>query len=261
MVDRIENSTSFIVSAHRGWKSKYPENTLLAFQEALEFGADMLEFDLRFSKDHEVVVIHDETLDRTTNGSGKVSDYTLAELKQLDAGGWFGSVFEGLKIPSFDEMCQMLKAYPEVLLLVEIKTSPDAKEVADQAVAMLKEYGYLARCAFVCFDAELLGYLHDVYQLKIQGFPSNQMSNFVPGPNGTYSKMWSVGFNMKILTPELVKEFDDMGIRTWSYCPDTDQQVYYSLGCGIKLMTVNDLVPALEIRKQIESRAANLEHA
>jgi glycerophosphoryl diester phosphodiesterase len=252
MIERLENNTDIIVAAHRGLKSDYPENTLLAFQKALESEVDMLEFDLRLSKDGVVMVIHDETLERTTNGSGQVSDYTCAELKQLDAGAWFGPVFEGLKIPTFEELCRLLAAYPEVLLNVEIKPSPHAKEVADKAIAMLEAYSYLARCVFTSFDAEIIAYIHDTYQLKTQGFPAELMSNFVNGPDGTYSKMWAAGISMKLLTPRIVKDFLNMGIKPWCYCPDIDQQVYYALGCGAFLMTCNNPRPAMRIRGQIK---------
>jgi glycerophosphoryl diester phosphodiesterase len=249
MIEYLENSTSIIVAAHRGLKSDYPENTLLAFQRALESDVDMLEFDLRLSKDGVVVVIHDETVDRTTNSSGPVSEYTLAELKQMDAGAWFSTVFEGLKIPTFEELCELLIAYPKVLLNVEVKSSPNAIETTDKAVAMLKEYGFLPRCVFTCFDAEIIAYMHDTYNLKTQGFPAEIMYNFAHGANGTYSKMWAVGFSMKLLTPKIVEEFRDMGILTWCYCPDDDQQVYYALGCGATLMTCNNPRPAMQIRK------------
>jgi glycerophosphoryl diester phosphodiesterase len=257
MIERLQNHTSIMVAGHRGYKSAYPENTLLAFQKALELGVDMLEFDLRFSKDKAVVVIHDETLDRTTNGSGRVSDYRLAELKRLDAGGWFGKAFEGLKIPAFEELCELLRPYPEVLLNVEIKPSADAKAVADAAIAMLKEYGYLSRCVFTCFDAEIIAYIHDAYHLKTQGFPGELMYNFDPGPDGTLSKLWAVGISMKLLTPKLAEEFQEMGLLTWCYCPDTDKQVYYALGCGVSLMTCNNPLPAMRIRRQIETNQTN----
>ncbi|WP_248928860.1 glycerophosphodiester phosphodiesterase family protein [Paenibacillus hamazuiensis] len=251
MIERLKTDPTLVVAAHRGLKCDYPENTLLAFHEALEAGADMLEFDLRLSKDGVVVVIHDETVDRTTNGSGKVGDLTVSELKQLDAGGWFGKPFEGLKIPTFEELCDLLRAYPEVLLNVEVKPSPDAQEAVDKAVSMLKEYGYLPRCVFTCFDAEIIAYMHDTYGLKTQGFPGEAMYNFDTGENGTYSKMWAVAMSMKLLTPARVKEFQDMGLLTWCYCPDVDQQVYYSIGCGATLMTCNNPFPAMKIRGQI----------
>lgn len=251
MIEKLQNNQSLIVAAHRGWKSAYPENTLLAFQQALELGADMLEFDLRFSKDKVVMVIHDETVDRTTNGSGKVGELTMEELKQLDAGGWFGKVYEGLKIPTFEELCELLSSYPHVLLNVEIKPSPDAIEVADRAIAILESHGYLPRCVFTSFDAEVLAHMHDTYHVKTQGFPAELMFNYVSGPGGTLSKMWAVGISMKLLTPQLVKEYRELGVLPWCYCPDNEQQVYYALGCGSVMMTVNNPLPAMQIREKM----------
>jgi glycerophosphoryl diester phosphodiesterase len=248
MIESLANHPSIIVAGHREYKSAYPENTLLAFQKALELGVDMLEFDLRLSKDNVVMVMHDETLERTTNGSGRLGDYSLTELKQLDAGGWFDKVFEGLTIPTFEELCQLLQPYTEVLLNVEIKKSEDAKEVVDKTIAMLQEYGYLSRCVFTCFDGDILAYLYDKYQVKTQGFPGEVMSNFVPGDNGTYSKMWAVGMSMSLLTPELAASFQNRGILAWCYCPDDNKQVAYALGCGVTLMTCNDPLPALQMR-------------
>ena len=77
--------------AHRGFSGAAPENTLAAFKKAMEVGSDMIELDVHLSKDGQVVVIHDDTLKRTTGGNGKVADFNLQELKQLDAGKWFGS--------------------------------------------------------------------------------------------------------------------------------------------------------------------------
>lgn len=252
MIERLLTSSSMVIAGHRGWKSAYPENTLLAFQEALELGVDMLEFDLQFSKDKVVMVIHDATLDRTTNGSGPVSGYTFAELKRLDAGGWFGKTYEGLKIPALEELCELLTAFPNILLNVEVKPGPEAKQVADSAIAMLQDYGYLARCVFTSFDADVLAYIHDRDGLRTQGFPGELMSNFVPGPNGTISKMWAVGISMQLLTPQLAAQYRELGVLPWCYCPDHDQQVYYALECGAMLMTVNDPLPALNIRKQLK---------
>lgn len=252
MIERIKESSSVIVSGHRGYKARYPENTLLAFQQALEIGVDMLEFDLRMTKDGHVVVIHDETVDRTTNGTGKVSDMTLSELQKLDAGGWFGPAFEGLKIPTFEQLCELLVPYPELLLNVEIKRARQARETVDAAIATLERYGYMPRSVFVCFDADILGYMYDRYGAKTQGFLADVMHNFVHGEGGTYSKMWAAGVEMKLLTPEVVRMFDELGIMVWSYCPDTENEVLYSLGCGVKLMTCNDPVPALETLKRLQ---------
>ncbi|GIP37785.1 hypothetical protein J31TS4_10650 [Paenibacillus sp. J31TS4] len=251
MIEQLLQPAGIVVSAHRGYKARYPENTLLAFQKALELEVDMIEFDLRFSKDGEVVVIHDETVDRTTDGTGRVSDMTLEELKRLDAGGWFGKPFEGLKIPTLAELCELLSGYPRILLNVEIKPAPDATRVADASIALLGEHGLLPNCVFTCFDATVSAYLFDTYGVKVQGFPEHVMYNYVPGPEGTRSKLWAVAASMSLLTPQLVKEIEEAGLLAWCYCPDRDQQVHYALGCGVKVMTVNDPLPAMRIRKQL----------
>lgn len=247
MIKRLREPSCTMVAAHRGYKSVYPENTLLAFRKALELGVDMLEFDLRLTRDKEVVVIHDATVQRTTSGAGEVRDYTLAELKSLDAGGWFAREFEGLKIPTLAELCELLREYPEVLCNVEIKPSPDAIEAADLAIDVLNRYGYLPRCVFTCFDAEVLTHIHDTHGLKTQGFPGEKMSRFVFGEDGTYSKMWAIGVEMSLLTPELVARFQEQGLLVWSYCPDDEEGVRYSLECGVTGMTCNDPLPAMAV--------------
>ncbi|TBL79983.1 glycerophosphodiester phosphodiesterase family protein [Paenibacillus thalictri] len=253
MIERLKDHRSMLLVGHRGYKSAYPENTLLAFQKSLEMGIDVLEFDLRFSKDKTIVVIHDETLDRTTSGTGRVSDYTLEELKGLDAGGWLGKSFEGLKIPTLQELCELLTAYPGTLLNVEIKPDEHAREVADAAIAMLADYDFLGRCIFTSFDADIVAYIHDAYQLKTQGFPGELMSHFVEGAGGTYSKMWSVGISMKLLTPALAGQFQEMGLVVGCYCTDDAKTVYYALGCGVHLLTCNDPLPAMDIRRHAQT--------
>ena len=95
-----QNKDNIWVAAHRGWCSKYPENTIEAIRAAVELGVDQIETDIRVTKDGELVLMHDATVDRTTNGTGKVIDYTLEELRQLDAGVHKGLEFAGLKVPS-----------------------------------------------------------------------------------------------------------------------------------------------------------------
>ena len=80
-----ESRDNVYVAAHRGWSTVYPENTMEAFRAAIDLGVDQIETDVRVTRDGELVLIHDETVDRTTNGSGRVIDMTLSELKALDA--------------------------------------------------------------------------------------------------------------------------------------------------------------------------------
>jgi glycerophosphoryl diester phosphodiesterase len=91
------------ICAHRGAKDTHPENTLAAFREAIRLGVHMIELDASPSKDGELIVMHDLTVDRTTDGSGRISELTLAELKCLDAGGWKHPIFKGERIPTLAE--------------------------------------------------------------------------------------------------------------------------------------------------------------
>jgi glycerophosphoryl diester phosphodiesterase len=111
------------IIAHRGSKGTHPENTLAAFKEAVRVGADGIELDVHLSKDNQLIVIHDETVDRTTNGSGRVVDLTVAELKQLDAGSWFKLSPISQEIPTLNEVLQLLEQEKFCgLLNIEIKT-------------------------------------------------------------------------------------------------------------------------------------------
>ena len=107
--------------AHRGFSGKYPENTMLAFRKALECGADGIEMDVQLTKDGELVVIHDERVDRTTNGTGYVRDYTLDELRKLDASYIYSDEVGFQTIPTFDEYCQWVSGTP-LVTNIELKT-------------------------------------------------------------------------------------------------------------------------------------------
>jgi glycerophosphoryl diester phosphodiesterase len=95
------------IIAHRGDKAHAPENTLAAFKIAADVGADAIEFDVKLSADGRVVVIHDQSVDRTTDGTGNVSKLGLAALQHLDAGGWFSDQYRGERIPTLDEVFEL----------------------------------------------------------------------------------------------------------------------------------------------------------
>ena len=96
------------IFAHRGSKGTHPENTLASFKEAVRVGSDGIELDVHLTKDGHLVVIHDETVDRTTNGTGEIRNLTLAEIKAMDAGSWFHNKYAGEKIPTLEEVLLLL---------------------------------------------------------------------------------------------------------------------------------------------------------
>jgi len=124
------------IIAHRGLEQGAPDNTLAALRHAVERGVTIIELDLRVTKDGHIVVIHDKTVDRTTNGHGRVADLTLAQLKALDAGSRAGPAFAGERIPTLAEVLDFVRATPARLLL-DLKSGTSLSEV----VRLVREHG------------------------------------------------------------------------------------------------------------------------
>ncbi len=110
-----------VVIAHRGASAYAPENTMSAFRKALDMGAEGIELDVHLSKDGHPVVIHDEKIDRTSNGKGLVKDFTLEELRTFDFGSWFSPEYAGERIPTLEEVLELLEKW-DGLLNIEIKS-------------------------------------------------------------------------------------------------------------------------------------------
>ena len=161
MVPDWKGNFPVMVIAHRGFSGAAPENTLASFKKAIEIGSDMIEMDVQFSQDRKIMVRHDETLERTTNGRGRVVDYTLKELKNLDAGSWFGTHFSGEKIPTLKEVLELAKG--RVLVNAEIKSPTHGKyaitELTDQALKEVKKAGMINRVIFSSFNPAALEWL------------------------------------------------------------------------------------------------------
>jgi glycerophosphoryl diester phosphodiesterase len=138
------------IVAHRGLSAEEPENTMRSFRRALEVGCDLVELDLHRTRDGHVVVIHDDTVDRTTDGTGYVRDLSLAEIRALDAG-------VGERVPTFEEVCAWAAA-AGATLSVELKQPapvsgrPRDPDLAAGALLWLRQHGLLARCLIQSFD-------------------------------------------------------------------------------------------------------------
>jgi len=123
--------------AHRGASAYAPENTIAAFDKAVEMKADYIEIDVQRSKDGKLVVIHDTTVDRTTDGSGKVGNLTFNELRNLDAGSWKGEQFAGAQIPTFDEILD--RYHGKIGILIELKAPELYPGIEENIAGKLKE--------------------------------------------------------------------------------------------------------------------------
>lgn len=135
-----------LVVPHRGLLSHAPENTLANFRACLELGLGF-EFDVQRSKDGALVCIHDETLERTTNGKGPVADHPLASIRGLDAGGWFSPRFRGEKVPTVEEVLALVAAHRRKPLLVAVDLK--AKDAEGEVAATAHRLGATERLVFI----------------------------------------------------------------------------------------------------------------
>ena len=141
------------IFAHRGFSGKYPENTMLAFKKAVEIGCDGIELDVHFTKDKEIVIIHDEEIDRTTDGKGFVKDYTYEELCKFNAYGKFKDQYDFQRIPTLREYFELVKDVPGFVTNIELKTGVFEYIGIEKAVIdMVKEFSLEDRVILSSFN-------------------------------------------------------------------------------------------------------------
>lgn len=156
-----------LIIGHRGASGHAPENTLAAFKKAVALGATFIETDLQLSRDARFVAIHNDSVDRTTNGQGKVHDQTLAALRRLDAGSWFGSEFAGERIPTLEEILEFSKKN-DVVFYLELK--PSGSWGGEHAlIGALRESGEVARSVVISFDPAILANLRKIEPTLMTG--------------------------------------------------------------------------------------------
>ena len=147
-----------LVIAHRGASAAAPENTIAAFERALTDGADAIQLDVHLSRDDHPVVIHDPTLERTTNGSGPVRGHTMRELKRLDAGAWRGAAFAGQRLQTLQEVLERFRGRTK--FWIELKGGPDLyPDVEERIVGLLEVYDVIDEALVQTFDPAALARL------------------------------------------------------------------------------------------------------
>ena len=253
-----QSSQNIYVAAHRGWKDKYPENTLEAFSAALTLQVDQLETDVRVTKDGALVLIHDATVDRTTDGSGNVCDFTLRELKQLRTDG-------GCQIPTLEELMELVKDHPTITLDIELKEYPTpgreelAYSVCDRVLQMLEDYGFGERSVINTWDGKLHEYIHKTYGGKYKQhlyFPQRHLEKHTgPCKEDPYRYGYCTcvfGLISGEITVETARQLqEDTGIRLWAgtYAKD-EETVELAIRMGAELITCDNPDEVLEILRK-----------
>lgn len=215
--------------AHRGASGHAPENTLAAFRRAIELGARFIETDLQLSRDSRFVAIHDPTLDRTTNGRGPVHGLTLAELRELDAGSWFGPEFASERIPTLDEIFAFARER-DIVFYLEIKPG-DAWGVEHAVVAALRDAREEARTVILSFDLRTLGSIRRIDPTLMTGLLFDQPDAHV------VERALEVGARQlaargDLATPELVAQArrSDLRVVTWTINDPHQMRAFMAAG-------------------------------
>ena len=213
-----------LIIAHRGYRAKYPENTLAAFSAALDIGVKMIELDVMLTRDRKMVVIHDATLERTTDGHGQVNSYTLQELKELDAGSWFHPRFAGERLPSIEEVLDLVR--DRALINIEIKSNayeahhpPDAIE--KQVVELVRRKNALTSVLISSFEWKILENV-----ASMEEAPAIALISKYPADGGNVGRcirlnVFSWHPNCGELKYDQVKIMREQGIRVFPYNVDS----------------------------------------
>jgi glycerophosphoryl diester phosphodiesterase len=203
---------------HRGAKGHAPENTMVSFETGARMGVWAVETDVHLSKDGEVVIMHDHTVDRTTNGQGFIKDMTVAELKQLDAGSWFDPKFAGQRVPTLAELLAWAK--DRVPVAIEIKNGPIYYPgIAGKTIALLRQYDMLHQAILISFDHFVLREARliepDVITgiLYVGGLVDAIAAARAAGANAIHP-------NWAFITPDLVHAAHEAGMGISPWCPN-----------------------------------------
>ena len=242
-----------LIVAHRGHSSHYPENTLAAFRAAIAAGAHMVELDVTLSQDRQPVVIHDKSVDRTTDGSGPVQTHTVAQLSRLDAGSWFDPQFSEEKIPTLEQVLDALKGS----IRVNIEIKPEAFEahapkdaVERQVWALVQEKGMQDDVLVSSFEWQLLERLRQLDSGVALGLLSD-----MPADASLFHWYRRVqGFSWhpdyRVLTASQVKTLQNMGARVFPYAVDGRIDIPGMLALEVDGLILDD---PLEVRKNVSS--------
>ena len=225
------------VFAHRGASGTHPENTAAAFAEALRLGVEAIEFDVRLTADRKMVVIHDATVDRTSDGHGEVRHLTLAEMAELDAGAWFEARFAGERFMTFEAVLDLL--VDEVRLNIHVKVDDRDRDILAPMVARELVRRDLIHRAFIAADQLALALVRRVdARLAICNLSVEPQRNYIRR---------SRALECRILQPRnaitdaaLVTQAHDVGMEVNPFYADDEEEMERLIGCGVDGILTNE---------------------
>lgn len=235
------------IFAHRGASKVCPENTMAAYQKAFEMGADGLEIDVHLTSEGIPVVIHDETVKRTTNGKGYVKNMTLAELQQLDAGSWFSPAFYRERILSLEELLQWICTTP-LLLNIEFKNNKiNYEDLELKVYELVNAYGMKERTIYSSFNHYSLALMRSM-DPAVDIAPLYSAALYEPW---NYAKSFgaaSVHPQFKCLPPVILEKLHQNGFSVRPYTVNQEKWLHYFFKWNVDAVITDVPDVALAVR-------------
>ena len=224
------------ITAHRGYSAVAPENTLYAFKEAIGIGADYIELDVQLSADEQLVVFHDKTIDRTTNGKGELSKYTYEELQEFSAGKWFGKdgEFEDAKIVLLSDVLETVGN--NILLNIEIKNHGNVTKTAEKTVEVIEKYAIERSCYITSFSYTALKTVKKINPKIKTGLIANVASST------SFSQLKyidAVSLNYIFINQSIVNMAHQNGKRVFVWTVDNRQDIQHMIAMGVDNIITN----------------------
>jgi len=235
------------VIAHRGYSSQAPENTLAAIEMAIESGAPMVEIDVTTTADGQVILLHDETLDRTTTGTGLPTGHTLEAIRLLDAGSWFAPEYAGERIPTLAEVLDTVK--DRILINIEIKSEAVEHGVAAKVAALIVEHGMIDQAVVSSFSPEALIQMKTTNPEVVTATLFNKDLHTGIDPLVIVQEVGSRGFNIssKRVTPEMIERCHAHGIPVAVYTVNDANEMLRLMAMDVDAVFTNHPGRMLEV--------------
>lgn len=217
--------------AHRGASHAYPENTMLAYRHAIEIGTDYIECDVQVTRDGEIIMLHDETLDRTTNGTGFVHTLSLSHIRQLDAG-------RGEQVPLLRDVLQLAREN-HIRLCIELKGVDEnaGAEIANVVIPFLQQENFIPHCVITSFyPAAILRAKTIEPRLATLLDPSPQDGTLTPRDiceQALAAHANLISYDFEHTTAEVTREAELTGLALWPWAPNTAAEISQMLALSV----------------------------
>lgn len=236
------------IIAHRGASGLAPENTLAAFQQALDIGVDMIELDVHLSQDDSLIVMHDNTVNRCSNGEGEIQNLRYAYIAGLDAGSWFNTQYQNERIPTLSQVLQLVNGKARVL--IELKWPPEGiyKKLVEKVLQTIRTYQAESWVSIQSFETRYLEHIHktapdmDIQQLIVgrsQAFSVSVTRRLVWGEFIPQPGVSSVNPSVRFLNRKLVEEMHRQGLTVYPYTLNAPKKMRKALRMGVDGIITN----------------------